>query len=94
MSQIAGSILIVGAALVHVLEQGSRREAESLMHLNTGMRLAAQTVARINGGPIATVGTASSPATRYFVEGLLAAGIVLLVLGVVMDLRRPKTLTA
>jgi hypothetical protein len=91
MSQIAGSILIVGAALVHIMEQDSLREAISLQQLNIGIRTAAQTVARVDGGPIMTVGPVSSPATRYFVGGLLAVGIVLLVLGVVMDLRRPKT---
>lgn len=89
MSQIAGSILIVGAAMVHMMERGFLLHHDAAGALGNSIRMAGYSIAKVNGS-VGRAGMGSPPEIRYIVYGLLGAGAFLLIAGFIVDLRRPR----
>ncbi|AMV19181.1 hypothetical protein [Planctomyces sp. SH-PL14] len=87
MSQIAGSILIVGAALVHMMERAILFQHDAAAGLGSSIRMAGYSIAKVNGS-VGRQGIGSPPEIRYIVWGLAGVGAVLLLAGFVLDLRR------
>lgn len=90
MSQIAGSILIAAAALVHVIHEDSRQEAASMQGVEIRIASAAATIAHVNGGVFSSGPIPESPATRYWIRGLLASGVVLVAFRMASEWRRSR----
>lgn len=90
MSQIAGSILIVGAAIVHMMDRGFLLQHDAAGRLGNSIQMAGYSIAKVDGS-VGRAGMGSPPEIHYIVYGLLGAGAILLIAGFIVDLRRPRT---